>query len=518
MKCCCSSILTTLLVLCSCSVLAQDWRTINANNPAAFVSTETRRNGVSYDAKQMYTVTLAAIDTVAGVENITFANEMPPCYLLTSGTTFCDSTPGDWLGKKLIRENGYEHYIKYSGDTVHINTYAAMGDAFLLFRDHNSLLYYATVTTVDTMTFNNMLDSIKRMTITIYDTFGNPIINTYSNAELALSKNNGWLATLAWSCFPEAITVNTTWNLHCEDSVLIRIPDVYAHKNVFHNLDGCEVTHPRYKTGTVWQFSDEDLCKYSGNPRSAYIIRKDSAMACYSINPWRDSCIVYTEYAYREWVDLQPYDTTVYVRDTITTVFDLQNIWHSQIRNIPSNYNDWYWGFDSVSNRWGAISTGRNRDNWFPPKAYCVDAHHFGLDATTYEVMILPDFGLLFIEYIYGSMASNQYRLKTHYLKHDGKEIGTLKPMWPLANRDLQLTPIEVSPTLATAGCMLSISGIAKGQFNVQLIDMFGHLQSLTVMSNTSVQLPNNISAGNYILCISQGHMRKYTMLSIVGQ
>ncbi|MFM2386210.1 MAG: hypothetical protein RL660_967 [Bacteroidota bacterium] len=516
MKCCCSSILTTYLVLCSYSLLAQDWRTINANNPAAFVSTKSHTRGGPYDPKQMYTVTLAAVDTIAGVEITTFANEMPPCYFAIQQYTFCDSMPGDWLGKKLIRENGYEHYVKYSGDTVHINTYASLGDTWLLFKNFNYLDYYATVTSVDTMTVNSMLDSIKRITITLYDTFGNITNNKYSNTVLTLSKNNGWLGTLSWSCFPEAANLSANLMDECEDSVLQRMPDEYAHQYLIENLGGCEVDYPRYKTGTVWQFSDEDVCFHGGDPNRAYIIRKDSALACYSLSPWRDSCIVSTEYAYREWIDLYPYDTTVYVRDTVVRIFDLQNVWHTQLRSIPSNYGQSFYGFDTASNRWGALRCSYLGGLWKPPHEYCVTAGTIIPDQYYLRSIILPNFGVLFHEGEY--KLNSYYRLKTHYLKHDGKEIGTLKPMWPLANSDLQLTPIEVSPTLATAGGMLSISGIAKGQFKVQLIDMFGHLLAVNVISNTSVQLPNNISTGNYILCISQGHTRKYTMLSIVGQ
>ncbi len=117
-------------------------------------------------------------------------------------TNYCLDTLGPtWLGKTFIRNTlGEETYFNRDYDSIHINTLATLNTSWIMCK-RNGRNYTATITTVDTFTIDNVLDSIKTLTITV-DSNGSSIADYYNNKKITFSKNNGFIDALEFYCFP----------------------------------------------------------------------------------------------------------------------------------------------------------------------------------------------------------------------------------------------------------------------------------------------------------------------------
>ncbi len=114
-----------------------------------------------------------------------------------------DTLKGDtWLGKRNLRNvNGDEFYFNKQGDTILLRTVASLGDTWILNTDSNNLNYHATVTSIDTITIDGALDSIK--TIQLQAFLGaSPVGSIYNNLPITLSKNHGFYSVFELYDFP----------------------------------------------------------------------------------------------------------------------------------------------------------------------------------------------------------------------------------------------------------------------------------------------------------------------------
>jgi len=112
-------------------------------------------------------------------------------------------TAGSWLGKVVIRKvDGMFLFPNYWDDTIKIKTLAAVGDSWLFYHDSSTIYYNAEVTGIDTMTVLGTIDSVKRILLTAYDGVNPLLSDSFNNAEIILSKNHGFFATMELYLFP----------------------------------------------------------------------------------------------------------------------------------------------------------------------------------------------------------------------------------------------------------------------------------------------------------------------------
>jgi hypothetical protein len=77
-----------------------------------------------------------------------------------------DTAGGSWLGKKIIiRNDGTYLFDTYFGDTVVIKTQASVGESWVFFNDTSLIYYKATITSKSTRIINDILDSVKVITV-----------------------------------------------------------------------------------------------------------------------------------------------------------------------------------------------------------------------------------------------------------------------------------------------------------------------------------------------------------------
>ncbi len=122
---------------------------------------------------------------------------------LSTSSTILDSNGGSWLGKRVIELNdGRFLFDNIWHDTVVINTRANTGDNWVFYNDSSTCYYMATMIAKDTMTVLGVIDSIKRILITAFDTSGHIITDLVDSFELKLSKNHGFVQVFDLYTFP----------------------------------------------------------------------------------------------------------------------------------------------------------------------------------------------------------------------------------------------------------------------------------------------------------------------------
>lgn len=114
-----------------------------------------------------------------------------------------DTIGGSWIGKEIInnQEGDFLHLNAWS-DTLFIKGSSDIGDIWVLYNDTSSTYYTATIIEADTFTFNNNIDSFKKMSIQVYKDSLLDLTDSLSGLELLLSKNNGFIHALDFYLFP----------------------------------------------------------------------------------------------------------------------------------------------------------------------------------------------------------------------------------------------------------------------------------------------------------------------------
>lgn len=114
-----------------------------------------------------------------------------------------DTAGGSWMGKEIIsNQDGDFLHLNAWSDTLVIKGSSNIGDTWLFYNDTSSTYYTATITEADTFTFNNNIDSFKKMSIQVYKDSLLDLTDSLSGMELLLSKNNGFIHALDFYLFP----------------------------------------------------------------------------------------------------------------------------------------------------------------------------------------------------------------------------------------------------------------------------------------------------------------------------
>lgn len=107
-----------------------------------------------------------------------------------------------WTGKAIFVNNRWNYFFNDDNDTIKIKTDAKLNESWTLFR-RPDITITATVTKWDTATVMSVVDSVKTITLKVYDMSMKPLPHRLEGATLALSKNYGLTKTLNFHFVPE---------------------------------------------------------------------------------------------------------------------------------------------------------------------------------------------------------------------------------------------------------------------------------------------------------------------------
>lgn len=114
----------------------------------------------------------------------------------------CYSPNGSgWTGKKIIVNNHWNYFFNDDNDTIKIKTDAKLNESWTLFR-RPEITIIATVTQWDTATVMSVVDSVKTITLKVYDMTMKPLPHRLDGATIALSKHYGLTKTLNFVFLP----------------------------------------------------------------------------------------------------------------------------------------------------------------------------------------------------------------------------------------------------------------------------------------------------------------------------
>lgn len=191
-------------LLFSVSSFGQNWRTVNPQDTVYFSSEHALWPASSndYNGHYLRVVFIDSVHSSAGDSSFYFFKSTR--FAATNGACVDTAAPS-WLGAQMIRKSdGTELYQNVFGDTITIDTKAALGDSWLLAKDTAGLDFIGAVTAWGTGMVNGVSDSVKTISIQAYQN-GLPVVHSYNNRVLELSKNHGWIKTLDLYQFPNIL-------------------------------------------------------------------------------------------------------------------------------------------------------------------------------------------------------------------------------------------------------------------------------------------------------------------------
>jgi len=125
----------------------------------------------------------------------------PSRTLQLVGDECYDPKGGGWAGKKIVFENQWNYFFNEDNDSIKIKTDAGINDSWTLFR-RSDLTISATVTKWDTAMVMGVIDSVKTITLHVFDSSMKPTPHELENTTIALSKHYGLTKTLNFIYFP----------------------------------------------------------------------------------------------------------------------------------------------------------------------------------------------------------------------------------------------------------------------------------------------------------------------------
>lgn len=179
---------------------------------------------------------------------------------------------GSWLGKEVkVKQDGVNVFDTYWGDTVFINTRAALGESWMFYNDTSNRYYIATITDVDTMTLLSTLDSTKEITLTAYAGTNVNTTDLAHNRTITISKQHGLVDVFSLYMFPfhSADTPNyipgLDWLMDNRDVT----SGVLRSYHLIADPDPTEIELYDYEAGDVYQYF-EDYINGSGAEMWSY--------------------------------------------------------------------------------------------------------------------------------------------------------------------------------------------------------------------------------------------------------
>lgn len=137
----------------------------------------------------------------------------------------CYSPNGSgWTGNKIIVNNHWNYFFNDDNDTIKIKPDAVLNESWNLFR-RPDITITATVTKWDTATVMSVVDSVKTITLKIYDMSMSPLPHRLDGATIELSKHYGLTKTLNFHFVPESRYASADYETNILNLVGITHPE-----------------------------------------------------------------------------------------------------------------------------------------------------------------------------------------------------------------------------------------------------------------------------------------------------
>ena len=138
------------------------------------------------------------------IDSCKFINDsilFPSRTLQLIGDECYDPFGGGWAGKKIIINDEWNYFFNDENDTVKIKTNAVLNETWNLFLKPD-ITITATVTNLDTITVLGVIDSVKTITLHVFDNTMKQQPHELEGTTIAISKHFGLTKTLNFTYFP----------------------------------------------------------------------------------------------------------------------------------------------------------------------------------------------------------------------------------------------------------------------------------------------------------------------------
>jgi hypothetical protein len=512
-------LLCFLMLLVTCNTLvAQDWKTVNAGNPTYFRV----KNEFTWLVNQDTTVDYLRYIKIEGAASIGTDSifYLPPSYRFTPepNPDKCIDTFGpSWLGKNFIRSpQGLETYSNRNLAPIFIKTKAGVGDSWLM-ASIDGKNYTLTVSSADTLTIDGVIDSIKVLTISA-DSSGNAYTNCYTGHEIVLSKSHGFVSTFEFYGFAVADIFPSGPDYSNQFSLEMIVPRfVTAHQRLpaaFGDMD-------LYKVDLQWKYKPSNEWIFKTSHTFGIYWVHDSIYSATALSPnaiavtYRSDTSWYTNYlnqtAWSSSFGTIRHDTfyspnlSMYVRDTI----------FPELAMLPKpnpllNEEMLLWpGVSKACNEGYLLHTEYSRtatSGWSPMQAVC-PTMVFGKDyGGLFSQIFYPNFGKY-----YDSMGNynpqaqidwRQFRIYD-YANLDGCVQGAKYDIYlntGLRAESARISHFDVMPNPARNQITMSLpAGLAI--IDIKVYNAFGQLVKCPPLSATQLDI-SQLVPGFYVVTI----------------
>jgi hypothetical protein len=204
-----NGMLSSVTPMTTCSNYFQGWEfdAFMTNGAILYKSTKNSQSigyQTVYSQRKAYYKTDNNNTETLKMDSCVFFNDSvfyPSRTLQLIGDDCYDPKGGGWAGKKIVFNNNWNYFFNADNDTIKIKTDAVLKEKWTLFQQPD-ILIAATVTKWDTATVMGVTDSIKTITLHVFDNTMKPISHELENATIALSKHYGLTKALNFTYFP----------------------------------------------------------------------------------------------------------------------------------------------------------------------------------------------------------------------------------------------------------------------------------------------------------------------------
>ena len=138
------------------------------------------------------------------IDSCVFFNDSilyPSRNLQLIGDECYDPKGGGWAGKKIVFNNQWNYFFNEDNDTVKIKTNAVLNENWTLFK-RTDITITATVTKWDTTKIMGVVDSVKTITLHVFDNTMKPVAHVLENATFKISNHYGLTKAFNFTYFP----------------------------------------------------------------------------------------------------------------------------------------------------------------------------------------------------------------------------------------------------------------------------------------------------------------------------
>ena len=173
------------------------YKSAKSNSSTGYQTVYSHRK--AYFATENHAITTLRMDSCAFLNDSVF---YPARTAQLIGNDCYDPQGGGWAGKKIVFDKGWNYFFNANNDTLKIKTDAVLDESWILYERDNTKIT-ATVTCWDTASVLGVIDSVKTITLHVFDPTMKPMPHALENATFSISKQYGFTKALNFTYFPE---------------------------------------------------------------------------------------------------------------------------------------------------------------------------------------------------------------------------------------------------------------------------------------------------------------------------